>query len=86
MLCSVLHGRIKGTDVQNIPIFHIALLPVQYVMGARTGPAVAGPMFTPSLHHGDVLLAFTNNYSSCWSFVELDSAADRTVKTHISLD
>ena len=26
------------------------------------------------------------NNSSCWSFVELDSAAERTVKTHVSLD
>ena len=58
------------------------------VRGAGTGPAgpaVAGPMFTPSLRHRDVLLAFTNN-SSCQSFVELDSAAERTVKTHVSLD
>lgn len=62
---------------------------ITFNRGAGSSPAslaAAGPMFTPSLRHGDVLLAFTNNNSSCWSFVELDSAAERTVKTHVSLD
>ena len=52
-------------------------------------PVVAGRMFVPSLHHGDVLLKLTfiilYKRRSCWSSVELDFAAERTVETQVSL-
>ena len=39
------------------PELQVPMGPNPHLRGAKTGPAAAGPMFTPSLHHDDVSLA-----------------------------
>ena len=39
------------------PELQVSMGPNPHLKGAGTGPAAAGPMFTPSLHHDEFTLA-----------------------------